>query len=91
MATLAFLRNVNSWAFSSPELKAQVNFSDHLLSVVCLSVCILHNLNFFSRTAGPISTKPGTTYPWLVGIQFCSNKGPRPFPRGDDYEIAKIH
>ena len=30
------------WAcslFSSPELKAQVSFSDHLLSVVCLSVC----------------------------------------------------
>ena len=25
--------------FSSPELKAQVSFSDHLSSVVCLSVC----------------------------------------------------
>ena len=24
---------------SSPELKAQVSFSDHLSSVVCLSVC----------------------------------------------------
>ena len=27
--------------FSSPELKAQVSFSDHLSSVVCLSVCHL--------------------------------------------------
>ena len=24
------------------------------------------------------------------GIQVCSNEGPRPFPRGDNYEIAKI-
>ena len=24
-------------------------------------------------------------------IQVCSNEGPRPFPRGDNYEIAKIH
>ena len=27
---------------------------------------------------------------WMMGIQFCSNEGPRPFPRGDKYEIAKI-
>ena len=26
--------------FSSPELKAQVSFSDHLSSIVCLSVCL---------------------------------------------------
>ena len=26
--------------FSSPELKAQVSFSDHLSSVLCLSVCL---------------------------------------------------
>ena len=26
--------------FSLPELKAQVSFSDHLSSVVCLSVCL---------------------------------------------------
>ena len=33
--------NPFSWfnLFSSPELKAQVSFSDHLSSVVCLSVC----------------------------------------------------
>ena len=27
-----------SFIFSSPELKAQVSFSDHLSSVVCLSI-----------------------------------------------------
>ena len=26
-----------------------------------------------------------------MGIQVYSDKGPRPFPRGDNYEIAKIH
>jgi hypothetical protein len=53
---------------SSPELKAQVSFSDHLLSVVCLSVCPdvclldLYIFNFFSRTAWPILTKVGTNH-----------------------------
>ena len=46
---------------------------------------------FFSRTTGPLSTKLGTKYPWMKGIQVCSRKGPRLFPRGDNYEIAKIH
>ena len=45
----------------------------------------------FSRTIGPISTKLGTMNPWMEGIQVCSNAGPHPFPRGDNYEIAKIH
>ena len=31
--------------FSSPELKAQVSFSDHLSSVVCLSVCLSVHLS----------------------------------------------
>ena len=26
-------------------------------------------------------------HPWLKGIQICSNEGPCPFPRGDNYEI----
>ena len=91
----------SSIIFSSPELKAQVSFSDHLSSVVCLSICLsvclsvclstFHIFIFFSRTTGPISTKLGTKHPWVKGIQVCSNEGPRPFPRGDDYEIVKIH
>ena len=83
--------------FSSPELKAQVSFSDHLSSFVCLSVrlsvclCLsvcLSTFNifiFFSRTTGPISTKLGTMYPSVKGIQVCSYEGPSPFPRGDNY------
>ena len=35
--------------------------------------------------------KLGTKHPCVKGIQICSNEGPRPFPRGDNYEIAKIH
>ena len=27
----------------------------------------------------------------MKGIKVCSKKGPCPFPRGDNYEIAKIH
>ena len=46
---------------------------------------------FFSKTTEPISTKLGTKHPWVKGIQISSKKGPRPFPRGDNYEIAKIH
>ena len=45
----------------------------------------------FSRTTGPISTNLGTKYPWVKGINVCSNEGPSPFPRGAKYEIAKIH
>ena len=44
------------------------------------------------RTTGrPIQTKLGTKYPWVKGIQVCSNEGPHPFPREDNHEIAKIH
>ena len=46
---------------------------------------------FFSRTTGLISNKLGTKYPWVKGFQVCSNEGPHPFPRYDNYEIVKIH
>ena len=46
---------------------------------------------FFTRINEPISTKPGTKHPLLKRIQDCSNVGPRPFPRADYYELAKIH
>lgn len=54
--------------FISPELKAQVYFSDHslfgvsLFVLVCLSVNFLH-FQLFSRTTGPISDKFGTKHP----------------------------
>ena len=46
---------------------------------------------FFFRTTVSISTKLGTKHPWMMGIHVCSNERPRPFPRGDNYEITKIH
>ena len=80
--------------FSSPELKAQVSYSDHLLSVVCLSVCLSVNFyifDFFSRTVGPILTRLGTNHSLGEGIQVCSNEGDCPSPRGDNSKRVKIH
>jgi hypothetical protein len=82
--------------FSSPELKAQVSFSDRPLSVVCLAVCLsvcLLNIYIFDffRTAGPISTRLGTKHPWAKGIQNCTNEGQPPSPRGDNSERVKIY
>jgi hypothetical protein len=82
--------------FSSPELKAQVSYSDRLLSVVrlsvCLSVCVnFYIFDFFSRTTGPLLTRLGTNHPWVEGIQVCSNEGDSPSPRGDNSERVKIH
>jgi hypothetical protein len=64
--------------FSSPELKAQVSFSDRLSSGIRLScrpdVCPSVNFyifDFFSRTTGPILTRIGTNHPWMKGIQVC--------------------
>jgi hypothetical protein len=76
--------------FSSPELKAQVSYSDRLLSVVRLSVNF-YIFDFFSRSAWPILTKLGTNHPWGEGIQVCSNEGDCPSPRGDNSETVKIH
>ena len=48
--------------------------------------------NLFTFSSSPLEpTKLGTKHPWVKGIQVCSNEGPRPFPRGDNYEIVKIH
>ena len=33
----------------------------------------------------------GTIHPREKGIQVYSNEGSRPFPRGDNFEKAKIH
>jgi hypothetical protein len=39
---------------------------------------------FLFRTSRPNSIKLGTNYPWVKGIQVCSNKGPGPLQRGDN-------
>jgi hypothetical protein len=45
---------------------------------------------FFFRTSKPISVKLGTNHPWVKGILNCSNKGPDPFQKGDNYLNAKM-
>jgi hypothetical protein len=83
--------------FSSPELKAQVSYSDRRLSVrltVCLSVRPSVNFyifDFFSRTTGPILTRLGTDHLWGKGFQVCSNEGDCSSPRGDNSKSIKIH
>jgi hypothetical protein len=79
--------------FSSPELKAQVSYSDRLLSV-CLSVRLSVNFyifDFFFRTTEPILTKLGSNHPWGEGILNFSNEGDCPSPRGDNHKRVKIH
>ena len=44
--------------------------------------------NLSSSINSPISTILGTKHHWVNGIQVCSNEGPRPFPRGGNYEIT---
>ena len=82
--------------FRSTELKAQVSFSDRLLSVVrpsvCPSVCKLFTFSSYSQE--PLGQfQPNLTQSILGwwGFNFVQMKGPRPFPRGDNKEIAKIH
>jgi hypothetical protein len=33
--------------------------------------------------------KLNTNYPWVKGIQVCSNKGPGPLQRGDNHKKYK--
>jgi hypothetical protein len=47
-------------------------------------------LKIFSRSSKPNSIKLGTHYPYLKGIQVCSNKGPGPLQRGDNHKNVKI-
>ena len=71
-----------STVFSSPELKAQVSFSDHLLSSACKLFTYLSSSP--EPLHGSISTKLGTKHPWMKGIKVCSIEGPCPFPRWDN-------
>jgi hypothetical protein len=34
--------------------------------------------------------KLGTNHPWVNGILHCSNKGPGPLQRGDNYKNAEM-
>jgi hypothetical protein len=80
------------WIFSSPDLKAQVSFSD-CPSVRPSDVCLLHfyNIDFLSKTVRSIISKVGANHPLVKGIQNCSYEGQPPFPRGDNSKWVKIH
>ena len=47
-------------------------------------------LKIFSRTSCPNSIKLDTHYPWMKEIQVCSNKGPVPLLRRDNYKNVKL-
>jgi hypothetical protein len=45
---------------------------------------------FFSITSRPNSIKLGTHHPCVKVIQVCSNKGPGPLQKGDNYKNVKM-
>ena len=47
--------------------------------------------DFFSRTTGPISTKPGREHPWVKGLSFFQMKDLAIFLRGDNSYKLKIY
>ena len=53
-----------------------------------VKLLLQNHKKFFSRIPGLISTKLGTKFPLVKGIQVCSIEGPL-FSRADNYEIAK--
>ena len=83
-----------NWLLSSPELKAQVSFSDNFLSVVCPSVCLSVNFSHFHlllQNHWAHFNQNWHNASLGEADSFSSNEGPQPFPKGDNYEIAKIH
>jgi hypothetical protein len=46
--------------------------------------------NHLFQNHGPILTRLGTNYPWVEGIQVCSNEGDSLSPKGDNKRV-KIH
>ena len=86
---------INLCLLSLSELKAQVSFSDWLSSVrpsVCLSICKLFTFSTSSpEPLGQFQPNFNKKHPWVEGIQFCSNEGSRPFPRGDNRKKVKLN
>jgi hypothetical protein len=52
--------------------------------------CVYIEKIFFSIASRPISVKLGINHSSVNGILNCSNKGPGPLQRGDNYKNAKI-
>jgi hypothetical protein len=47
------------------------------------------NLEKNLQTRRPNSINLSRNYPWVKGIQVCSNKGPGPLQRGDNHKNVK--
>ena len=90
--------------FRTPELKAQMSFSDHLSSVVCLSVCLsVHPsvrpsvcklFTFSSSSPEPLGQfQPNLAQNILGwrGFKYVQVKGPSLFQGEIITQIAKIH
>jgi hypothetical protein len=45
---------------------------------------------FLSITSRSISIKLDTIHPWVKGILNCSNKGPGPLQKGDNYKNTRM-
>jgi hypothetical protein len=52
--------------------------------------CVYIKKIFSSRISRPISIKLGINHPWVKRILNCSNKGPGPLQRGDNYKNAEM-
>jgi hypothetical protein len=52
--------------------------------------CVYIEKKIFSRTSRPIPMKLSVNHAWAKGILNCSNKGPIPLQRGDNYNNAKM-
>ena len=74
------------YLFSSPELKAQVSFSDHFLSVVCPSFCLSVNFSHFHLHQNHWANFNQTCHKTSLveGDSSLFKWRSRPFPWGDN-------
>ena len=81
-------------AHLSRRLKSAFLITICSMSVVVVVVVVFPNFSHFHlllQNHWAISTKLGTKQLWVKETQVCSIEGLCPFPRGNNYEIAKIH
>jgi hypothetical protein len=89
------IMTVSTLFFSSPDLKAQVSYSDRLLSVVrlsvCLSVCKLLHFRILLQNHWSNFNQIWQKLSLGEGIQVWSNEGYCHSSRGDNSKRVKIH
>ena len=65
-----------NWTLKQPDKPNEIILA-HLIACLPSSVCPSENFSHFHLS-------------WVVGIQVCSNEGPRHFSRENNYEITKM-